>query len=144
MAKDLNRVELLGRLGADPELRLTDRGSALATFNLATSRRWKDAAGEDQEETEWSRCVAWGRLGEICGQYLRKGSRVYLDGRLRTRRWEDDHGTAHFTTEIILEEMILLDARNPDASAVANGGQDVADAGGSETPLPTSFGDIHD
>jgi single-strand DNA-binding protein len=144
MAKDLNRVELLGRLGADPELRLTDRGSALATFNLATSRRWKDAAGEDQEETEWSRCVAWGKLGEICGQYLRKGSRVYLDGRLRTRRWEDDHGTAHVTTEIILEEMIMLDARSPDATTATDADHNVLDAAIEAPPLPTSFGGAND
>src|SRR5215210_56827 len=109
MSKDLNRVQLLGHLGADPELRILDNGQTLATFSIATSRRWKDAAGQDQDETEWSRIAAWGKLAEIAGQYLRKGSRVYLEGRLKTRSWEDaETAERRILTEVVVDELIML------------------------------------
>ncbi len=114
MSKDLNRVQLLGHLGAEPELRYLETGTALATFSVATSRRWTDAAGQDQEETEWSRIVAWSKLAEVCGQYLHKGSRVYLEGRLRTRTWEDAQtGERRSSTEVIADDLIMLDGRSP-------------------------------
>src|SRR5919199_1767119 len=87
--KDLNRVQLIGHLGQDPELKYTGSGTARTTFSVATSARWKDAGGQVQEATEWSRCVAWGTLAEVCAQYVNKGSRVYVAGRLHTLRWED-------------------------------------------------------
>ena len=113
MTKDLNRVELLGHLGSDPELRYLETGTALATFSVATSRRWTDAAGQEQEETEWTRVAAWGKLAEICGQYLHKGSRVYVEGRLRTRSWNDaETGERRSSTEVIADDLILLDGRS--------------------------------
>ena len=115
MSKDLNRVQLLGHLGADPELRILDMGQTLATFSVATSRRWKDADGQDQEETEWSRIATWGKLAEIAGQYLHKGSRVYLEGRLKTRTWEDaETAERRSLTEVVADELIMLDGRRSD------------------------------
>ena len=105
----VNRVILVGRLGRDPELRYTPSGQAVANFNVATSEEWKDKnTGEKQERTEWHRVVAWRRLGEICGEYLRKGSQVYVEGRLQTRAWEDRDGNRRYTTEIIAQNMQML------------------------------------
>lgn len=135
MSKDLNRVQLLGHLGADPELRILDSGQAMATLNVATSRRWKDTGGQDQEETEWSRIVAWGKLAEICGQYLHRGSRVYLEGRLRTRSWEEEHtGERRYLTEVVADELIMLDGRRSDGQNVTN------DLGAARPPVPTGAG----
>ena len=86
---DLNRVQLIGHLGQDPEVTYTATGTARTTFSVATSARWKDADGQVQEATEWTRCVAWGTLAEVCAQYVTKGSRIYVAGRLHTLRWED-------------------------------------------------------
>ena len=113
MTKDLNRVELLGHLGSDPELRYLETGTALATFSIATSRRWTDAAGQEQEETEWTRVAAWGKLAEIAGQYLHKGSRLFLVGRLKTRSWNDtETGERRSATEVIADDLIMLDGRS--------------------------------
>ena len=87
--QDLNRVQLIGHLGHDPEVTYTEQGTARTTFSIATSARWKDMDGQMQEATEWSRCVAWGTLAEVCAQYVGKGSRVYAAGRLHTLRWND-------------------------------------------------------
>jgi single-strand DNA-binding protein len=111
MSKDLNKVQLIGRLGADPDIRYTAQGTAVVNFNVATSRSWKTADGDLQEETEWSRVVAWSRLAEICGEYLQKGSRVYIEGRLHTRSWQDQDGETRYITEVVAEDMIMLDAR---------------------------------
>ena len=109
---DLNRVQLIGHLGQDPEVKYTTTGTARTTFSVATSARWKDADGQVQEATEWSRCVAWGTLGEFCAQYVTKGSRVYVAGRLHTLRWEDtETGERHARVEIVLDDLILLDRR---------------------------------
>lgn len=108
----LNKVILIGNIGAEPELRYTNGGTAVATFSLATSERWKDAAGKTQESTEWHRIVAWGKLAEICGQYLRKGSRIYIEGKLQTRKWRDQNGVERFITEVIARDMKMLDTRN--------------------------------
>jgi single-strand DNA-binding protein len=107
-ARSLNKVTLIGRLGRDPEVRFTGSGRAVATFTLATSERWKDQEGNDQERTEWHRIVAWGRLGEICGEYLSKGRQIYVEGRIQTRDWEDQEGNRRTTTEIIARDMIML------------------------------------
>ncbi|MBO9312834.1 MAG: single-stranded DNA-binding protein [Chloroflexus sp.] len=108
MAKDLNKVQLTGHLGADPEMRYTAQGSAVTTFRVASNRTWRDKDGNTHEETEWFRIVAWDKLGEICNQYLTKGTRVYIEGRLQTRKWTDRDGQDRYTTEVIAQDMIIL------------------------------------
>ena len=107
----LNKASLIGRLGGDPEIRYTQSGTAVANFTMATNERWKDQQGQPQESTEWHRIVAFGRLGEICGEYLAKGSLVYIEGRIQTRQWEDKDGNKRFTTEIVAREMKMLDSK---------------------------------
>lgn len=116
MAKDLNKVMIIGRLGADPEMRFTPNGSAVTTFNVASGRSWKTESGEQREETEWFPIVAWNKLAEICNQYLTKGSRVYIEGRLQTRTWDDDSGQKHYKTEVVAGDMIILDTRKDSPS----------------------------
>ncbi len=107
----VNKVILVGRLGKDPEVRYTPSGAAVANFTMATSEEWKDKnTGEKQERTEWHRVVAWRRLGEVCGEYLHKGSQIYIEGRLQTRAWEDRDGNKRYTTEIVAQNMQMLDA----------------------------------
>ncbi len=106
--RSLNKVLLLGNLGRDPEVRYTASGKAVATFTVATSQRWKDQDGNDQERTEWHRVVAWGRLGEICGEYLSKGKQVFIEGRIQSRDWEDQDGVKRTTVEIVASDMIML------------------------------------
>ena len=110
MARGLNKVMIIGNLGADPEMRYTQNGTPVTTFNVATNRQWVTSSGERREETEWFRVVAWSRLAEFCNQYLSKGRRVYVEGRLQTRQWEDREGNVRYTTEIVAQEVILLDA----------------------------------
>jgi single-strand DNA-binding protein len=108
----LNRAMLIGRLGKDPEVRYTQDGKAVASFSIATSEKWKDkATGENREKTEWHRIVAFRRLGEICGEYLSKGSQIYIEGRLQTRSWEKD-GVTRYTTEIIADRMQMLGSKD--------------------------------
>jgi single-strand DNA-binding protein len=107
--KDLNKVQLIGRLGADPELSYSEEGTARCTFRVAVNRTWKDADGQPQEDTEWIGVVAWQRVAEIAGEYLKKGSRVYIEGRLKTTTWEDDSGQRQYRTEVVLDELIMLD-----------------------------------
>lgn len=104
----LNKVMLIGNLGRDPEIRYTQNGTAVATLNIATTERRKDKDGQVQELTEWHRVIAWQRLAEICGEYLHKGSKVYIEGKLQTRKWQDQNGNDKFTTEIIAWEMKML------------------------------------
>ena len=119
----INKAILIGNLGADPEIRYTPSGTAVANFNIATREQWTNKDGEREERTEWHRIVAWARLGEICGEYLKKGSPVYIEGRLQTRSWEDREGVKRYTTEIVASQMIMLGARDsadtfkPDAAA---------------------------
>ena len=114
----INKVILIGRLGSDPEVRYTPSGVAVANFNIATSEEWKDKdSGEKKERTEWHRIVVWRRLGEICGEYLSKGRQVYVEGRLRTREWEDQGGNKRTTTEIMANQMVML-GRGADADYV--------------------------
>jgi len=106
----VNKVILVGRLGADPEVRYTNSGTAVANFNMATSVNFTDKNGEKTEKTEWHRIVAFGRLGEVCGEYLSKGKQVYIEGRLQTREWEDRDGNKKKTTEIVAGTMQMLGA----------------------------------
>lgn len=112
MAKDLNKVMLTGYLGADPEMRYTPQGSAVTTFRVASGRTWKSADGTQHDDTEWFRIVAWEKLAEICNQYLSKGTRVYIEGRLQTRKWQDQNGQDRYSTEVVLKayqgELILM------------------------------------
>ena len=111
--RGVNKVILIGNLGKDPEIRYTPSGAAVANFTIATSEEWKDKdSGQKQERTEWHRIVAWRRLGEICGEYLRKGSQVYIEGKLQTRSWEDRDGNKRYTTEIIAQNMQMLGSAN--------------------------------
>lgn len=108
----INKVILIGNLGKDPELRYSGSGMAFASFSLATTRSWKDkASGEKKEETEWHNIVAMDRLAEIAGEYLSKGRPVYIEGRLRTRKWQDKDGNDRYTTEIVADSMQLLGGR---------------------------------
>ena len=111
MSRGLNKVMIIGHLGRDPEMRYTPSGRPVTTYSVATSRSWTSADGDRHEETEWFNVVAWGSLAEICNQYLHKGQQVYVEGRLQTRRWEDNEGNKHFTTELVAKEMIMLGDR---------------------------------
>ena len=111
MGRGLNKVMIIGNLGRDPELRYTPSGRPVASFSVATSRSWTASDGERREETEWFNVVAWGNLAEICKTHLNKGQQVYIEGRLQTRGWEDEHGTRHYRTELVANEMILLGDR---------------------------------
>jgi single-strand DNA-binding protein len=111
MAKDLNKVMLTGHLGADPEMRYTPQGSAVTTFRVASGRSWKSSDGTQHDDTEWFRVVAWDKLGEICNQYLTKGTRVYVEGRLQTRKWQDQNGNDRYSTEVIANDMIILSSK---------------------------------
>ncbi len=107
----INKAILIGNLGADPEVRYTQSGAAVANFNIATTESWvKD--GNKEERTEWHRIVAFGKLGEVCGEYLSKGSKVYIEGRIQTRQWDDKDGNKRYTTEIVAREMKMLSPKN--------------------------------
>lgn len=115
MARGINKVILVGNLGADPETRYTASGAAVTNIRVATSESWRDKqSGEQQERTEWHRVVFFNRLAEIAGEYLRKGSQVYLEGSLRTRKWQDQSGQDRYTTEIVANEMQMLGGRGGD------------------------------
>jgi single-strand DNA-binding protein len=111
-AVGLNSITLIGNLGRDPEIRYTPSGKPVTSFTLATSRTWLAPDGERREETEWFNVISWGNLAEICKRYLGRGSRVYIEGRLQTREWEDSDGLKHCRTEVVADEMIRLDARS--------------------------------
>lgn len=113
MANGVNKVILLGRLGGDPEVKQTNNGGCVVNFSLATSESWKDkATGQKQERTEWHRIVAFNRLAEIVGEYTRKGSQVYVEGRLQTRKWTGQDGKDNYSTEVLISEMQMLDTRS--------------------------------
>lgn len=111
MSRGLNKVMIIGNLGRDPEMRYTPSGRPVTSFSVATSRTWTTSDGERRTETEWFNIVAWGNLAEFCNQYLSKGQRVYVEGRLQTRRWEDNDGNKHTSIEVVANEMILLEDR---------------------------------
>jgi single-strand DNA-binding protein len=141
MAQGVNKVILIGNLGADPEVRYTGDGTAVANFSLATAESWKDrTSGERQEKTEWHRVVLWRQLAELAKEYLKKGSKVYIEGKLQTRSWDDQSGQKRYTTEVVGNQMNFLDSRDG-----ASGGQ--SSTGNSDpgpTPPPFNSGDDDD
>ena len=126
----INKAIIIGNLGADPEIRYTQGGAPVATFNVATTERWKDADGNQREATEWHRIVAWRRLAEICGEYLKKGSRVYIEGKIQTRKYQDKDGNDRWITEIIAREMKLLDRREGGGAGTYHGEEPPEPPGG--------------
>ena len=111
MSRGLNKVQIIGHLGRDPEMRYTPSGRPVTTFTVAVSRSWNTVDGERHNETEWFNVVAWGNLAEICKQYLTKGQHVYIEGRLQTRRWDDKEGVKHTSVEVVANEMMMLGER---------------------------------
>ncbi len=117
MARGINKVILVGNVGIDPDVRYLPNGNAVTTLSVATSESWKDKqTGEKQERTEWHRVVCYNRLGEIAGEYIRKGSKLYVEGSLRTRKWQDQQGQDRYTTEIIANDIQMLDSKGQGAS----------------------------
>jgi len=137
MARGVNKVILIGHLGADPESRAMPSGSSVANLRIATTESWRDKqSGEQQERTEWHRVALFGRLAEIASEYLRKGSQVYIEGSLRTRKWQDKQGNERYSTEIVGNEMQMLGGRGG-GGAGASGGGGAAGAGGTpREPMP--------
>ena len=128
MARGINRVTFIGHLGADPEVRYTPDGRPVANFNLATTESWNDRnTGERQERTEWHRLVLWGKLAEIAGQYLKKGTKIYVEGRLQTRSWDDQSGQKRYMTEVVvsdMEKIEKIDWRGEGGEGGGSGGRD--------------------
>jgi len=121
MARGVNKVTLIGNLGNDPELRSTQSGSAVANITLATSESWRDKeTQETKERVEWHRIIFFGRLAEVVNEYLRKGSQVYVEGRIQTRKWQDKDGNDRYTTEIVANEMQMLGSRGTNSESPAN------------------------
>ena len=116
----VNRVTLLGNLGADPETKKTSSGQSITLFNLATSNAWTNRDGQRQEHTEWHRVVVWGKLADTCAEYLAKGRKVYIDGRLQTRSWEDDKNQKRYTTEVVAREVLFLNSKSENMSSSQN------------------------
>ena len=112
----LNRASIIGNLTKDPELRQTANGNSVASFSVATNRRWTGSDGQPAEETEFHNVVAWGKLAEVCAEYLKKGQKVYIEGRLKTRSWEGENGNKNYRTEIIAENMIMLQKKGDGSS----------------------------
>lgn len=130
MARGINKAIVVGNLGRDPEVRYSANGNAIANVTLATTDSWKDKqSGERQEKTEWHRVVFFGRLAEIAGEYLKKGSQVYVEGRLQTRKWEDRDGNERYTTEIVATDMQMLGGRGGDAPSSPPPDYSQADSG---------------
>lgn len=111
MARSLNSVQLIGNLTRDPELRVTPSGTSVCSFGLATNRSWTESSGEKKEETEFHKIVAWNKLADLCDQLLSKGKKVYVEGRLSTRNWQGQDGQQRSTTEVVIDDMIILDSK---------------------------------
>jgi|SRR3954471_3055206 len=138
MARGLNKVMLIGNLGKDPEMKYTPSGVPVTTFSVAVSRSWRTPEGENREETEWFRIVAWRKLAEVCNEYLRKGSKVYLEGSLKTRKWQDQQGQDHYMTEVQADQMMMLDSREGGMGggrASGGGPQDEPDISDDDIPF---------
>ncbi len=148
MARSVNKVILIGNLGQDPEVRYTPNGSAICNLSLATTESWKDReSGDRQEKTEWHRLVFFGRLAEIVGEYLHKGSQIYAEGRLQTRKWQDQSGIDRYTTEVIVLDMRMLGGRPGGSASTAqydpmdNAGNKESAAGDKEKSAGTESAD---
>jgi single-strand DNA-binding protein len=129
MSRGVNKVIIVGNLGNDPDVRFMPNGNAVANFSVATSETWKDKqTGEQKEKTEWHRIVIYQRLAEIAGKYLKKGSKVYLEGKLQTRKWQNQQGQDQYTTEIVVNEMQMLDGRNSNAQNMPQQAQQASQA----------------
>lgn len=141
----VNKVIIIGNLGKDPELRHLQNGDVVASFSIATTEQWKDKDGEKKEHTEWHRCVAWRRLGEIIGQYAKKGTQMYVEGKLQTRKWQDKDGQDRFSTEIVVGEMKLLGNRvaSPDDRS-SRGGPEKRQDDANSSAKRSSFDDMED
>jgi single-strand DNA-binding protein len=139
MSRGLNKVQIIGHLGKDPEMRYTPSGKPVTTFTAAVSRSWNSADGERHSETEWFNIVAWGNLAEICKQYLTKGQQVYIEGRLQTRRWDDKEGLKHTNVEIVANEMMMLgdrrDHNNTQSSSETAAPEDAPETNEDEFPF---------
>ena len=133
MAAGVNKVILIGNLGVDPEIRFTPGGQAVANFRVATNESWTDKNGQKQDRTEWHRIVAWGKLAELCGEYLKKGRQAYMEGRLKTREWTDKEGKKNYTTEIIASTVQFLGGRGGTAEGHEGGAEMLASE---ESPPP--------
>lgn len=136
----VNKVILIGNIGSDPEVKYTASGVPVANFSLATTESWADKSGQKQERTEWHRLVLWRKLAEIAGQYLKKGSKIYVEGRLQTRSWDDQSGQKRYMTEIVVDDMQMLDGRGDggytgDIGHPAGGPQGGGDAGPPGAPM---------
>ncbi|MBI5620371.1 single-stranded DNA-binding protein [Candidatus Gottesmanbacteria bacterium] len=132
-SRSLNKVQLIGNLTRDPELRYTPSGAAVCTIGLATNRYWTTEAGEKKEEVEFHRVVAWNKLAELCSQLLTKGRKIYVEGRLRTAAWTGQDGNQRTTTEVVIEDMILLDSRRPAGIGEENAGDTGSEHGSTGT-----------
>ena len=141
MARGVNKVILIGHLGADPETRAMPSGSSVANLRIATTESWRDKqSGEQQERTEWHRVALFGRLAEIAGEYLRKGSQVYIEGSLRTRKWQDKQGNERYSTEIVGNEMQMLGGRGGGGAGAPGAGGSGASGGMPREPMPEYAG----
>ncbi len=127
MAGSLNKVMLIGNVGRDPEMRYLQSGEAVTTFSVATNRRWNGPDGQPREDTEWHNIVAWGKLAEQCNEYLTKGRKVYIEGRLQTRSWDGPDGQKRYRTEIVASSMVMLDSRPREGGMAPAGGESVDD-----------------
>lgn len=130
MAMSLNRVQLIGNLTRDPEMKQIPGGQVVATFGVATNFSWNDQSGQKQTKTEFHNIVAWRKLAEICGQYLKKGSKVFVEGRLQTRSWDGEDGTKRYRTEIVLDNMIMLDRKGESLGGGVGMDREAAGIGG--------------
>lgn len=140
----LNKAMIIGRLGQDPDVRYTQSNTAVANLSIATSERYKDNQGEWKERTEWHRVVAWGRLAEICQEYLKKGSQVYIEGPIQTRKWEDKEGQTRYTTEIKALTMTMLDSKGDRSGEDVPKKPDNSQPVSSSVDLNEDFDDIDD
>ncbi len=139
MARGINKVILIGNLGGDPEVRYMPSGGAVANITLATSEAWKDKqTGEQHDRTEWHRVVFFNRLAEIVGEYLKKGGKIYVEGSLRTRKWQDKNGQDRYTTEIVANEMQMLDSRGGAGASSEQGHTSQQDNHSSNPPMETA------
>jgi len=142
MAGGVNKVILIGNLGADPEVRFTPSGQAVANFRIATSESWTDKNGQKQERTEWHRIVVWGKLAELCGEYLAKGRQCYIEGRLQTREWTDKEGKKNYTTEVVANQVQFLGSRDGSTGRGGSGGR--SRGGGDDFgPPPPGMDDLN-
>jgi single-strand DNA-binding protein len=135
-SRSINKIILIGNLGQDPELRYTSSGVAVASFSMATSESWKDQDGNVQEKTQWHKLVAWRKLAEIVGEYLKKGSKVYVEGRIQYRSYDDKNGVKKDITEIVIDQMLMLDSKG--AASHANGSSTSPAASSLQQPVEES------